>query len=72
MCSFWLLLVFYVGVGEMWWEGRGRTIFVKVWGLMGEMMKQWKEQTTNNEKKREKRKEKEVIIKRLEPTQRKT
>lgn len=32
----------------MGWEGRGRIIFVKVWGLIREMVKQWKEQTTND------------------------
>lgn len=26
----------------------GRIVFVKIWGLVGEMVKQWKEQTTND------------------------
>lgn len=35
----------------MGWERRemSRIIFVKIWGLIGEMVKQWKEQTTNDD-----------------------
>lgn len=37
-------------MGGLGWGGRepGRITFVKIWGLIGEMVKQWKEQTTND------------------------
>lgn len=40
--------MYYLGVGGVGREVRemGSIVFVKIWGLIGEVMKQWKEQTT--------------------------
>lgn len=41
---YWCIIWGWEGWG---WEGTemGRIIFVKIWGLIGKMVKQWKEQT---------------------------
>lgn len=43
--------MYYLGVGGLGGEGRemSRIIFVKIWGLIGEMVKQRKEGATNND-----------------------
>lgn len=51
MCVVLAITGVLFGVGG---QGRGgkemcRIIFVKIWGLIGEMVKHWKEQTTNDD-----------------------